>query len=231
MRPLVLPALDLIGGRAVRLVQGRRDRCTDMGDPLTLARRFAEAGATRLHVVDLEGAFDGAPRHLALVERLAAILPVQLGGGLRTADDLRAAVSAGADRIVLGTAAIESPELVDTVPRERCVLGVDVKDDRVAVRGWESVAPVSPEDFVAGWVARGVVRFLCTAVARDGMMGGPDLALLRRVALPGARIIASGGVAAAADLDALGTIAGVDEVVVGKALLTGAIALEEAFPC
>jgi phosphoribosylformimino-5-aminoimidazole carboxamide ribotide isomerase len=224
----VYPALDLIDGRAVRLLRGRREDMTVVGDPEMLAHRFAADGASRLHVVDLEGAFDGAPRHLELVARLARILPVQLGGGLRTPDDVRAALEAGADRLILGTAAVETPALLDAVPASSLVVGVDVKDGRVAVRGWREAADLAPAAFARALVGRGVTRILCTAVHRDGTLEGPDLEVLREVLVPGLRVIASGGVGSPDDLRALAGIPGIEAAVVGKALYGGAMTFLEA---
>lgn len=224
----VLPAIDLLGGRAVRLLQGRREDATVVGAPLALAEWFAAQGAKRLHVVDLDGAFEGRPRHLDLVRDLAQILPLQLGGGLRTPADIEAAFAAGADRVIVGTAAVEQPELLTQVPVERLVVGIDVKNGRVAVRGWDEVAAIGPRAFAERMAERGVKRVLCTAVHRDGTLEGPDLDVLREVSVPGVAVIASGGIGSLADIAAVRDLAGVEAVVIGKALYASAFTLPEA---
>lgn len=224
----VLPAIDLMGGEAVRLRKGERDSRSRVGDPLTLAREFAEAGAERLHVVDLDGAFAGEPRHLELLGELSAILPVQWGGGLRNPEQLSAALDAGADRVIIGTAALAHPQWLDSIPRAQLVIGVDVKDGHVAVRGWEEVAEATPVQFATELRQRGVERILCTAVHRDGTLEGPDLDVLREVSVPGMAVIASGGVGELAHLPPLTNLAGVEAVVVGKALYAGRFTLSQA---
>jgi phosphoribosylformimino-5-aminoimidazole carboxamide ribotide isomerase len=224
----VIPALDLLDGRAVRLVHGRRDAVTDFGDPVALAEAFVAAGARRLHLVDLSGAFDGKPVHTEIIRRIARLVPVQVGGGLRTAEDLVRTFDLGVERAVVGTAAVESPELLDAVDPERLVVGVDVKEGRVATRGWVQLADVAPGPFVDAMAARGVRRILCTAVHRDGTLEGPDLDVLREVSGRGVAVIASGGVSSLADLRALTAAPDVEAVVVGKALLTGRFTLPAA---
>lgn len=222
----VLPAIDLSGGEAVRLVRGDMRQKSVMGDPLTWAARFAAEGARLLHVVDLDGAFAGTPRHLDLVRELSRILPVQLGGGLRSPADIEAALEAGASRLILGTAAVESPELLAMVPEDALVVGVDVKHGRVAVRGWEEEADLAPRTFVERLRDTGVQRILCTAVHRDGTLTGPDVDVLRDVAVPGVAVIASGGIASWDDIDRCAQVEGCDEAVVGKALYAGAMGVQ-----
>ena len=224
----ILPAIDILDGRAVRLVHGERSQKTDFGDPLDLVKGFADAGAPLVHVVDLSGAFDGTPVHAALIAKMARVVPLQVGGGLRTATAIQRVLDAGVARVILGTAAVEQPELLDGVPTEQLVVGVDIKNGDVAIRGWEAGADVSPGAFVDAMAARGVARILCTAVSRDGTLAGPDHDALRQVSGRGVAVIASGGVGTLAHLTALTTLPDVESVVVGKALVTGQFTYAEA---
>jgi phosphoribosylformimino-5-aminoimidazole carboxamide ribotide isomerase len=224
----VIPALDLLGGRAVRLLRGVRAESTDMGDPIAWAERFAADGARRLHLVDLDGAFEGWRVHASLIARIAAILPVQVGGGLRTSDDVARTFDLGVERVVIGTAAVVSPALLDEVAPDRLVVGVDIKNGRVAVHGWETTVDLDPGAFVEALAARGVRRILCTAVHRDGTLEGPDAAVLAGVVGRGCAVQASGGVGELAHLRDLAAIDGVESAIVGKAILTGRFTYAEA---
>jgi phosphoribosylformimino-5-aminoimidazole carboxamide ribotide isomerase len=218
----VLPAVDVLDGRAVRLERGDFDAVTrEAGDPLELARRFAARNPPLLHVVVLDAARDGgAPVELA--RRLAAAVPVpiQLGGGVRAPEDARALVDAGIARVIVGTAAFEQgPEPYVAALGERLVVAVDVKDGEVRTRGWEQGSGLSVDDAVARCRTAGVARLLCTAVERDGTLSGPDLDLMARVAGRFAGpVLAAGGVRSQADLDALEAL-GLEGAVVGRALL------------
>jgi phosphoribosylformimino-5-aminoimidazole carboxamide ribotide isomerase len=231
----VIPAIDLQGGRCVRLVQGDFDRATVYGDdPPGIARRWQAAGASRIHVVDLDGAKAGGPRQLEVVREIAGAVsvPVQLGGGLRTLQDVASALAAGVDRIVIGTGAIEGPGFVDEALArfgDRIAIGIDAKDGRVAVRGWTHVSDVDALDLARSMAARGVTTIVYTDVARDGMLGGPNVEAMRRMAeaVPEVAVIASGGVGALGDvLDLART--GTVGVIVGKAIYTGNLDLAQA---
>jgi phosphoribosylformimino-5-aminoimidazole carboxamide ribotide isomerase len=226
----VIPAVDVLEGRAVRLHQGRRDAVTlEGGDPIELARRFAADGATRLHLVDLDGAFSGTPT-TGLLERLATVgLPVQVGGGYRTVDALRRALDAGADRVMVGTAALERGFLERAVGvlGDRLVVAVDGKDGRVATAGWTDVADVTPDALARLCAAAGVARLLVTSTSRDGSLDGPDLELLGSVATAGLPVLAAGGISSVADLVAVRD-AGCEAAVTGSALLAGRFTLAEA---
>lgn len=230
---IVYPAIDLMDGRAVRLRQGDPSRRTDVGgDPVSLARRWAADGAAWLHVVDLDGAREGAPRHLAVVERICGgvPIPVQVGGGLRTLADVRAAFAAGAARAILGTAAVAGDLLSRALAEygERIAVALDVRDGRVAIEGWRSTAPLPALDVAARLAEGGVPRLIYTDVTRDGMLTGPDLAglsaLIARVPVP---VILSGGVAVPADL-AAAAAAGAEGVIIGRALYDGRLSLGDA---
>ncbi len=234
----VIPAIDLMEGKVVRLEQGRRDRRTVYSpNPVEVARRWEDAGATRLHVVDLDGAFEGQPGNLDAVAaiREAVGMEVELGGGIRNADTIRRALAAGVDKVVLGTRAFEDETFLRKYVQElgsRLIVGVDARDGRVSVRGWVEVAEGRAVDFVKQLESLGVREVIFTDVATDGMLTGPNLAALREVATaaPGVGIIASGGIARIEDFEAVAAL-GLPNLVgaiTGKALYTGAIDLAEA---
>lgn len=219
----MIPAVDVLDGRAVRLERGAFDSVTrEAGDPVELARRFAATGPPLLHVVVLDAARDGGVP-LELTRRLAtgiAPVPLQLGGGVRTPADAFALFGAGAARVIVGTAAFEQgPEPYVEALGERLVVAVDVRDGEVRVRGWEHGSGFSVDEAVDRCRAAGVARLLCTAVDRDGTLGGPDLELMERVVRRFAGpVLAAGGVRGQEDLDALAAL-GLEGAVVGRALL------------
>jgi phosphoribosylformimino-5-aminoimidazole carboxamide ribotide isomerase len=231
----VIPAIDLQGGRCVRLVQGDFDRATVYGDdPPGIARRWQAAGASRIHVVDLDGAKAGGPRQLGIVAEIAraVAVPVQLGGGMRTLDDIQAALAAGVDRVMVGTRAIEDPSFVDEALArfgDRVGVGIDARDGRVAVRGWVDVSDVDALDLARSMATRGVKTIVYTDIARDGMLIGPNVEAMRRMAeaVPDVAVIASGGVGALGDVLELANT-GTVGVIVGKAIYTGNVDLAEA---
>jgi phosphoribosylformimino-5-aminoimidazole carboxamide ribotide isomerase len=234
---ILFPAIDIQASRAVRLRQGRFDEETVYADtPLAAAHAWAEAGARYLHVVDLDGARIGAPQHLGELRRIVEALdvPVQFGGGLRSYEAVRVALETGPDRIVLGTAALRDPELVDAALElggpERVVVGVDVRGGRVSVAGWTEETNLAPEEVVGRLEERGVRAFVYTDADRDGMLAGPDLEGLRRVASEaGGGVIASGGVGSLDDLAALRDLGlpNLEGVIVGKALYEGRFTVAE----
>jgi phosphoribosylformimino-5-aminoimidazole carboxamide ribotide isomerase len=229
---LLLPAIDLRDGRAVRLRQGKADLETRYAsDPVEVARQFAEAGARALHVVDLDGAFTGSPVHLALVARIcrATNLPVRLGGGLRRLEDLQAAFSAGVSVVILGTAAVEDPaELARALERfgSGVAVSLDVRGDAVRTRGWVKKSPLTLEEAASRLAEAGLEDLVITDVARDGELVGPDLALFRRGAAAfGRPVIAAGGVASEEDLDVMEAEPALRGAVVGKAFYEGRLTL------
>lgn len=236
---IIYPALDLRGGRVVRLKQGRpENESVYFNDPVEAARHWQAEGATWLHVVDLDGAFgkENHPNVSALARILAAIrIPIQFGGGLRSLEQIRQAFELGVQRVVIGTLAIEQPQLVATAVRqfgiERIAVAIDLRDGRVARRGWQETSDIAPSEFAERIRALGVQRVVVTDIARDGMLSGIDAAAMARFAREtGLRVIASGGVASLDDLRALraGVAEGVEGVIVGQALYTGAFTLREA---
>ena len=223
---ILLPAIDIRGGRAVRLERGDFDRETVYGDdPLEAARAWIDEGARALHVVDLDGAREGVPRSLGYLERIARLgVEVEYGGGLRSFEGVRDALAAGAGRVILGTAAFRDPELLDLALEAfgaQVAVGVDVRGGRVSVAGWTEEAAMSGEEAIAVMQARGVGTVLYTSVDRDGMLGGPDLDEVRRVsAAVEGRFLYSGGIASVADLEALRALdlSNLVGVISGKAL-------------
>ena len=221
---ILWPAVDIRDGRAVRLVRGDFDRETVYdADPLDAARRWLQDGARALHVVDLDGARDGAPANLDHVRRIAAAaeVPVEVGGGLRDDDAVAGVLAAGADRAVLGTAALRdasfAERMVGAHGSERIVVSVDVREGRVAAGGWTQQSDVAAETALTVLREHGVTQFVYSSIERDGMLAGPDILALRRACdvVPDCAIVYSGGIATVEDL---ARVAGV-----GKSVLTGAI--------
>lgn len=230
----LIPAIDLKDGRCVRLYQGDFAQATVYGDdPVAMARQWEEQGATRLHVVDLDGARSGRPSNtdavLAIVRALS--IPVQLGGGMRREEDINAALALGVDRVILGTAAVEDRDLVGRLAArfgERIVVGIDARDGMVATAGWTVTAAVRAVDLAAAVADLGVRRIIYTDIARDGTLTEPNFAALAELIAPGGpAIVASGGIASVAHLLRLRDT-GAEAAIIGKALYTGAIALPEA---
>jgi len=227
----VIPAIDVLEGRVVRLSQGRREAVTiEGGDPIELAQRFRAEGARRLHLVDLDGAFSGRPT-LELVERVSAAggLPLQVGGGYRTIDSIAAALAAGADRVMVGTAALSPSFLAEAVTRfaERLVVAIDVRNGEVAVDGWTRESGTTAAVLARDCAAAGVARLLVTSTARDGSLAGPDVELLAEVLPIGLPLIAAGGISSIEDLLAVREM-GCEAAVAGSALLSGRFTLADA---
>jgi phosphoribosylformimino-5-aminoimidazole carboxamide ribotide isomerase len=229
----VIPAIDLQGGQVVQLVGGERGSETEYGDPVTAARRWVEAGATTLHVVDLDGAFEGERGNAEAVSRVidAIDVSVQLGGGIRSAEAATSLLDRGVDRVILGTAAIEKPEIVAEVAEkypESVVVSLDAKAGEVVVAGWTEGTGLDPAEAARKYEKRGASAILFTDVDTEGRLKGVETAPIERVAesvsIP---VIASGGVTTLADVRALRE-AGADAVVIGSALYEGRFTLEDA---
>jgi phosphoribosylformimino-5-aminoimidazole carboxamide ribotide isomerase len=234
---ILLPAIDILGGKAVRLARGEFDARTDYDDdPLEAARRWVSDGARALHVVDLDGAKNGSPANLEQVNRIANAfdVPVQVGGGLRSVDAVNAAVDAGAARVILGTAAYTDVDLLDDVVArhgDRVIVSVDARNGRLAAAGWTEQTDLPAEDVIERLGNRGVRRFVYSSIERDGMLEGPDLDAVKRVAdVVRGNFIYSGGVASLDDLTALVALRQVNlsGVIVGKALYEGRFGVAEA---
>ena len=233
---IVIPAVDLRDGRCVRLREGRADAETVFSDdPVAVATRWATLGGARLHVVDLDGAFAGAPRQAALIAKIVAAvapMPVEAGGGLRDAAAVEAVLETGARWAVVGTRAVLDPAFLADVCRrhpDRIIVAVDAKGDRVAVKGWTETPTLTVAAAGRRALDEGAAALLYTDVSRDGTEQGPNVedtaALARAVALP---VLASGGVGTLDDIRRLARVPGVTGVVVGRALYTGAVTLPDA---
>ena len=234
---IIFPAIDLRAGRVVRLKQGRADAETKYGDdPAQIAARWQSEGAEWLHIVNLDGAFgdNSSANQRELTRIISAIsIPVQFGGGLRDIPSIETAFALGVTRVVIGTAAIENPQLVaDALARfgtERVVVGIDARDRMVATRGWREQSQVSAINLAKQMRERGVAHIVYTDIARDGMLRGIDanaMAELARAAK--VRVIASGGVASLRDIEALAARQEIEGVIIGQALYSNAISLREA---
>jgi phosphoribosylformimino-5-aminoimidazole carboxamide ribotide isomerase len=233
----LIPAIDLLGGRVVRLSRGAYDAVTEYGDdPVETARGFAAEGAPRIHIVDLDAAREGRAMQAEAMARIveAVDVPCQVAGGIRDADAVQSGLRAGADRVVLGSALIGRPLLARTLTErhgpDRIVAALDVRDGQALGDGWVEGARGAEAIGLARRLAEAGVRwFAVTAIARDGQMSGPDLDLLDavRTAVPGAAIIASGGVGSLADIRELAS-RGFDAAITGRALYEGAFTLPEA---
>ena len=231
----IIPAIDLRNGKAVRLVQGDYDQETVFDDdPGAVARTWEEQGGTRIHLVDLDGARDGNTGQAALAATIAKAVnvPVQLGGGVRSIEDVDALIAAGIDRVILGTVAVTNPEIV----RESCkrygdkiAVGLDARDGKVAVRGWTETSDVQTVELARRLAADGVQRFIHTDIARDGAMQGVNLEAMQSLAEAVAPIpvVASGGVTTLDDIRALAKT-DVEAVIIGRALYTNDVTLPDA---
>jgi phosphoribosylformimino-5-aminoimidazole carboxamide ribotide isomerase len=226
----IYPAIDVLEGRVVRLSEGRRERVTvEGGDPVAAAERFAAEGASWLHIVDLDGAFSGEP-DLGLVERLAAAgLPVQVGGGYRTLALVEAALTAGAARVLVGTAALDETFLAAAAERfgAAVVVAVDARDGLVTVSGWTQDSEMRATELAQRCAAAGIERLLVTSTKRDGTLAGPDVELLEDVLVVGLPVVAAGGIASLDDLRRLREL-GCEGAVTGSAIWRGRFSLAEA---
>lgn len=229
----IYPAIDLMAGRAVRLRQGAFDHRLDVdAEPIEAARRWQNEGAQWLHVVDLDGALTGQPRHRDVVLAIcrAVQIPVQVGGGLRTMADIDAAFAAGAARVVLSTAALAGDLFSQAVGRygEGVAVALDVRDGLVVTEGWQKTGTTGLHTAAALLMEQGARRFIYTDVRRDGMLAGPDLAglaaLIARVNVP---VVVSGGIRSVADLRAAAQ-AGAEGAIIGRALYDGRLTLRDA---
>ena len=234
----IIPAIDLRGGAVVRLLQGDYDRQTTFGnDPVGVACGFEADGAPRIHVVDLDGAREGRRTQAAEVRAVAAAvgIPIELGGGLRSAEDIAEAIADGVDRVVLGTAAVEQPALVERAlaahGAERVVVGIDAREGIASVAGWTESGSIPATDLLDRMADMGVRRFIYTDITRDGTLTSPNFPavadMVQRAEAVGARIIASGGIA---EIDHLRTLAniGAEGAIIGAAIYLGTLDLAAA---
>lgn len=234
---VILPAIDLLDGKVVRLAQGKRDHVTVYStDPVEVATRWAKAGARWLHVVDLNGAFDGTYTNLPMAKRIieSCGITVELSGGIRTEETLAQAIAVGAARVVLGTKACEDPQFVQAAVKRygsKIAVAIDANAGQVVSRGWVSSTTLTPAALAQQMIGLGVRTLICTDVSRDGMLQGPNLVLLNEVLTVGPKaLIASGGISSLADLQQLKMLEskGITGAIVGKALYEGTIDLRNA---
>jgi len=232
---LVIPAIDLKGGRCVRLLQGRaEDETVYSDDPAATARRWRSLGAELIHVVDLDGAFTGEQKNIEAIKsiRRAVDIPLELGGGIRGIERVAMLMELGIDRVVLGTVAAEKPELVREASERYpgCVLvGIDAKGGKVAVKGWTEVTALDAEAFAREMESIGAAGIIYTDISRDGMLTGPNIeATANMVGSVGIPVIASGGVSSIEDIKDLLEIEGLWGAITGKAIYSGALDLGEA---
>lgn len=238
---LVIPAIDLKNGKCVRLLQGISDRETVYSDdPAAMAQSFEDAGAKRLHLVDLDGAFKGKTANLQSIKQIlkSIHIPVELGGGIRTLDDITRILDLGITSVIVGTMAVKDPEVLRTAfhqySGDELILGIDSRAGKVAVEGWMENTELDDVVFGLDWRQHGVTRVIYTDIARDGMLSGPNTEGLRDFALKtGLKVTASGGISSHEDIDALKTLEsiGVDSVITGKAVYEGKLDLKELFAC
>jgi phosphoribosylformimino-5-aminoimidazole carboxamide ribotide isomerase len=233
----VIPAIDILDGRCVRLYQGDYQKSEVFGeDPVEVAQRWYDQGAKYLHVVDLDGAKEGKPKNLKVIEAIARSIPmrVQMGGGLRDRESIVSVLKSGVSRVILGTAAVESSQLVADICAEfpeQIMIGIDARNGKVATRGWLTNSDVTAVDLAKRMTSVGIAGIIYTDIHRDGTMQGPNIEALRQLAenvdVP---VIASGGVSSITDLLNLLSLesVGVKGAIVGKAIYTGDIQLREA---
>ncbi len=232
---VIIPAIDLKDGECVRLLQGRKDMLTSYSrDPVAVAKRWVEEGATLIHIVDLDGAFSGTQKNLDSIERIrrAVEVDIEVGGGIRDLERIEMLVSKGINRVIIGTAAVENPDLVREASARhpgRILVGIDARDGRVAVKGWEETTEVDAMEFALRMQQTGAAGIIYTDISRDGMMTGPNIEATRTMTealdIP---VIASGGISSLDDIERLKSIRGLWGAITGKALYTGKIGLSEA---
>ena len=238
---LLIPAIDLKNGHCVRLLQGEAGTETVYSnDPAAMALSFEKAGAKRLHLVDLDGAFRGKGSNLHSIKSILKniSIPVQLGGGLRSAKDVEMMLELGISSVIVGTMAVKNPIILENLlqqfPGEKIILGIDARNRKVAIEGWQKGTEIEDVDFALGWKKLGVQRVIFTDIDRDGMLIGPNLEALQDFASrTELKIVASGGVSSMADLELLKALEadGVDQVISGKAIYEGKLDLREIFKC
>ena len=233
----IYPAIDIKNGQCVRLKQGKFDDMTIYGDdPMEVAKRWVESGATFLHVVDLDGAREGISDNQKVIQEIVSTfsVPVQTGGGIRSMRDIEDKLSLGVSRVILGTVAVKNPELVREAVKlygDKIAVGIDAIHGRVAVQGWEEVSTVSALDLCLKMKEYGVKTIIYTDISKDGMMVGPNFTSTKEIIdATGIDIIASGGISSMADIEGIQAI-GAHGVIIGKALYQGALDLKEVIQC
>ena len=238
---LLIPAIDLRNGFCVRLLQGESDKETVYSnDPVAMAVKFEKAGAKRLHLVDLDGAFQGEGANISSIRSILknVSIPVQIGGGLRTEEDIDRMLALGVSAVIVGTMAVKHPDVLEKLLKkytdEQIILGIDARNRKVSIEGWKESTEIQDVEFALRWKNSGIKRVVFTDISRDGMLSGPNLAALREMAEhTGLKIVASGGISSMDDLEQLKTLEpnGVDQAISGKAIYEGKIDLKRVFKC
>ena len=238
---LLIPAIDLKNGFCVRLLQGESDMETVYSsDPAAMAVKFEEAGAERLHLVDLDGAFQGEGANIPSIRSILknVSIPIQIGGGLRTEEDIDSIMDLGASAVIVGTMAVKYPDVLEKLLNkyndEQIILGIDARNRKVSIEGWKECTEIQDVEFALRWKNSGIKRVVFTDISRDGMLSGPNLAALREMAEhTGLKIVASGGISSMDDLEQLKTLEpnGVDQAITGKAIYEGKLDLKRVFKC
>ena len=237
----LIPAIDLKNGSCVRLLQGNSDKETVYSnDPAGMAVKFEESGAKRLHLVDLDGAFQGLSSNISSIRSILknVSIPVQIGGGLRTEEDIDNMIDLGVSSVIIGTMAVNLPDVLEKLLNkytdEQIILGIDSRNRKVSIEGWKENTQIHDVEFALRWKNFGIKRVVFTDISRDGMLSGPNLVALREMAEnTGLKIVASGGVSSLEDLEKLKKLEpyGVDQVISGKAIYERKIDLRKVFKC
>ena len=238
---LLIPAIDLKKGVCVRLIQGDSEKQTVYSsDPAAMAVKFEKAGAKRIHIVDLDGAFQGVGANISsirsILEKIS--IPVQIGGGMRTEEDIDRMFKLGVSAVIVGTMAVKSPNVLEKLLSkyngEKIILGLDARNRKVSIKGWKENTEIKDLEFALRWKNSGIKRVVFTDISRDGMLNGPNLDGLREMAKhTGLKIVASGGISSMEDLEKLKFLEpyGVDQVIIGKAIYEGKIDLRKGLKC
>ena len=237
----LIPAIDLKNGSCVRLLQGNSDKETVYSnDPAGMAVKFEESGAKRLHLVDLDGAFQGISSNISSIRSILknVSIPVQIGGGLRTEEDIDNIIDLGVSSVIIGTMAVNFPDVLEKLlnkyTNEQIILGIDSRNRKISIEGWKENTQIHDVEFALRWKTFGIKRVVFTDISRDGMLSGPNLVALREMAdNTGLKIVASGGVSSLEDLEQLKKLEpyGVDQVISGKAIYERKIDLRKVYKC
>jgi phosphoribosylformimino-5-aminoimidazole carboxamide ribotide isomerase len=232
---IVIPAIDIKNGKCVRLLQGRKEAVTVYSDdPVSMARHWVSLGAELLHLIDLDGAFTGEQKNFEKIKAIrdAINIPIQVGGGIRDTERIEALINLGIDRVIIGTAAANKPDMIKDVCERfpgKVLVGVDAKDGKVAIKGWEEITALSAIDFARQMQDNGVSAIIYTDISRDGMLTGPNIEAMRQMVnaleIP---VIASGGVSSLDDIKRLAEVDGLWGMIIGKALYEGRVDLRKA---
>lgn len=233
---MIYPAIDIQKGKCVRLRQGVKEDSTIFSeDPSQIALKWQNKGAKKLHIVDLDGAFEGEPKNVKTIQQILmdVVIPIQVGGGIRNAETVEKYLSMGVDQVVIGTKAVESPEFIAELVKSfksRVIIGIDAQDGFAAIQGWTEKTNMKATDFAKEMQHLGVKKIIYTDIAKDGMLQGPNFkAMEEMVCAVKMEVIASGGISKVEDVKNLSKLEskGLTGVIIGKALYTGAIQLEE----